>query len=113
MIAVATLMGQLVWDASQRRDHDTADAYFDQAVEAAHQHGDTAAEALALLRKSFVALYGRHEPGTGLALTEHAARTATGISQVLSGLATLHTAEAHAMLGNRHDWAASATTHAM
>jgi hypothetical protein len=100
---VATLMGQLVWDASQRRDHDTADAYFDQAVEAAHQHGDTAAEALALLRKSFVALYGRHEPGTGLALTEHAARTATGISQVLSGLATLHAAEAHAMLGNRHD----------
>jgi transcriptional regulator with XRE-family HTH domain len=99
----ATLMGQLVWDASQRRDHDTADAYFDQAVDAAHQRGDTAAEALALLRKSFVALYGRHEPGTGLAFTEHAARTAAGTSRVLSGLATLHTAEAHAMLGNRRD----------
>ncbi|GAA5126115.1 helix-turn-helix domain-containing protein [Haloechinothrix salitolerans] len=30
----ATLMGQLVWDASQRRDHATARAYLDQAVEA-------------------------------------------------------------------------------
>jgi tetratricopeptide (TPR) repeat protein len=28
----ATLMGQLVWDASQRRDHDTAVAYFDQGI---------------------------------------------------------------------------------
>jgi hypothetical protein len=39
----ATLMGQLVWDASQRRDHDTAVAYFDQAIEAARQRGDSSA----------------------------------------------------------------------
>lgn len=31
----ATLMGQLVWDASQRRDHATAIRYFDQAIVAA------------------------------------------------------------------------------
>jgi transcriptional regulator with XRE-family HTH domain len=40
----ATLMGQLVWDASQRRDHTTATAYLDQAEQAAHQLGDRASE---------------------------------------------------------------------
>ncbi len=97
----ATLMGQLVWDASQRRDHDNADAYFDQAVRAAQEHGDKPAEGLALLRKSFVALYGRRDPGAGLSLTQHTAHTTTPVSQVLTGLATLHTAEAHAMLSDR------------
>jgi transcriptional regulator with XRE-family HTH domain len=99
----ATLMGQLVWDASQRRDHDTAVAYFDQAVEAARQLGDKTAEGLALLRKSFVALYGWRDPEAGLALTQHTARTTQGVSRVLTGLAILHTAEAHAMLGGRRD----------
>jgi transcriptional regulator with XRE-family HTH domain len=59
----ATLMGQLVWDASQRRDHGTAAAYFDQAIHAARQRSDTAAEGLALLRKSFVAPTGSVIPG--------------------------------------------------
>jgi transcriptional regulator with XRE-family HTH domain len=99
----ATLMGQLVWDASQRRDHDTAVGYFDQAIEAARQRGDQAAEALALLRKSFVALYGRRDPRAGLTLTRHTARVAEGTSQVLTGLALLHAAEAHAMLSDRGD----------
>jgi transcriptional regulator with XRE-family HTH domain len=99
----ATLMGQLVWDASQRRDHDTAVAYFDQAIEAARQRGDQAAEALALLRKSFVALYGRRDPRAGLTLTGHTAHVAEGASLVLTGLALLHAAEAHAMLGDRGD----------
>jgi Asp/Glu/hydantoin racemase len=49
----ATLMGQLVWDASQRRDHATAHMYLDQAMIAAQQCQDPAAEGLALLRKSF------------------------------------------------------------
>jgi hypothetical protein len=40
----ATLMGQLVWDASQRRDDATACAYFDQAIDAARLLGDRAAE---------------------------------------------------------------------
>jgi len=99
----ATLMGQLVWDASQRRDHDTAVAYFDQAIRAAHERGDKAAEGLALLRKSFVALYGWRDPKAGLELTQHTARTTANVSQVLTGLAVLHTAESHAMLGNRHE----------
>jgi transcriptional regulator with XRE-family HTH domain len=97
----ATLMGQLVWDASQRRDHDTSVAYFDQAVHAAQQRGDKAAEGLALLRKSFVALYGHRDAKAGLTLTQAATRTTVGTSQVLTGLALLHTAEAHAMLGER------------
>src|ERR1700690_4674000 len=71
----ATLMGQLVWDASQRRDHDIAVAYFDQAAVAARHCGHRSAEGLALLRKSFVALYGWRNPEAGLGFTEHAART--------------------------------------
>ena len=71
-------MGQLVWDASQRRDHDIAVAYFDQAAVAARHCGHRSAEGLALLRKSFVALYGWRNPEAGLAFTEHAARTTIG-----------------------------------
>jgi transcriptional regulator with XRE-family HTH domain len=99
----ATLMGQLVWDASQRRDHDPAVAYFDQAAEAARRCDHRPAEGLALLRKSFVALYGWRDPQAGLALTEHAAHTSAASSHVLTGLAVLHAAEAHAMLGDRRD----------
>jgi len=69
----ATLMGQLVWDASQRRDHTTARAYFDQAIEAARQLRDPAAEGRALLRKSFAALYGEKDPQTGLNLATQTA----------------------------------------
>jgi transcriptional regulator with XRE-family HTH domain len=99
----ATLMGQLVWDASQRRDNATAHRYFDQAVVAAQQVRDPAAEGFALLRKSFVALYGEKDAKAGLTLTMRTAKTAAGTSQVLSGLATLHAAEAHAMLGDQAD----------
>ncbi len=97
----ATLMGQLVWDASQRRDHGTALLYFDQAIDAACQLGDKRAEGLALLRKSFVALYGQHDPEAGLRLSQQTARTTDRASHVLTGLAVLHAAEAHAMLGQR------------
>ena len=99
----ATLMGQLVWDASQRRDHDAAVGYFDQAIDAARERGDRAAEGLATLRKSFVALYGWRDPKAGLALTRQAARITAAASQVMTGLAVLHTAEAHAMLGKRRE----------
>jgi transcriptional regulator with XRE-family HTH domain len=98
-----TLMGQLVWDASQRRDHGTAVAYFDQAVQAAQERGDKTAEGLALLRKSFVALYGWRDPKAGLTLTQRTADTTSGASHVLTGLAVLHLAESHAMIGNRRD----------
>jgi transcriptional regulator with XRE-family HTH domain len=43
----AILMGQLVWDASQRRDHASARIYLDQAIDAARQVRDPAAEGLA------------------------------------------------------------------
>jgi transcriptional regulator with XRE-family HTH domain len=101
--AAATLMGQLVWDASQRRDHTTAHAYFDRAIGAARQRHDLAAEGLALLRKSFVALYGEKDPQRGLQLTMQTAETTKTTSYVLTGLGLLHTAEAHAMLGRLSD----------
>ena len=97
----ATLMGQLVWDASQRRDQTTALAYYDRAAAAARQREDRAAEGLALLRTSMVALYGHKDPRAGLAACQHTAEIADGASSVLAGLALLHAAEAHAMLGER------------
>lgn len=54
----ATLMGQLVWDASQRRDHRAARQYFDQAAAAAREIGSPTAEGHALLRTGYLALYG-------------------------------------------------------
>lgn len=97
----ATLMGQLVWDASQRRGHDSAQAYLDQAASAARQIRDPAAEGLALLRKTMIALYGERDPRAGLHLAAQTAQTAGRVSEVLTGLAMLHEAEAHAMLGDR------------
>jgi transcriptional regulator with XRE-family HTH domain len=97
----AILMGQLVWDASQRRDHASARLYFDEAVQAARQVRDPAAEGLALLRKAMIALYGEDDPQAGLALAQQAAETTAASSHVLTGLAILHAAEAQAMLGDR------------
>lgn len=99
----ATLMGQLVWDASQRRDHATARVYFDQAIEAARQLHDPDAEGLALLRTSFVALYGEKNPLAGLDLALRTAEATHRTSHALAGLAVLHAAEAYAMLGQRRD----------
>ena len=95
----AILMGQLVWDASQRRDHASARLYLDQAIDAARQVRDPAAEGLALLRKAMIALYGERNPQEGLALAEQTAETTSQVSDVLTGLAILHAAEGHAMLG--------------
>ncbi|GGM74643.1 hypothetical protein GCM10012275_51670 [Longimycelium tulufanense] len=97
----AILMGQLVWDASQRRDQETARSYFRQALRAAQELPDPAIEAHALLRTSYLALYAERNPQTGLAFTQRAAAAAEGASQALGGLAWLHTAEAHAILGER------------
>src|SRR5215472_15927750 len=95
----AILMGQLVWDASQRRDHASARMYLDQAIDAARQVRDPAAEGLALLRKTMIALYGERNPREGLGLAGQAAETTSRVRDVLTGLAILHAAEAHAMLG--------------
>lgn len=98
----ATLMGQLVWDGSQRREHATAVNYYDHAISAAHDAGEKAAEAYARLRKSYVALYGELDPNAGLSLTQHAASLADdGVSAALTGLAQVHAGEAYAMLGER------------
>jgi len=98
----AMLMGQLVWDASQRRDHTTANAYYDQAISAARRTQDVTAEAYGFLRKSFVALYGDRDPRQGRALARQAALlSGNGASHALAGLALLHVGEAFAMLGER------------
>lgn len=71
--ASATLMSQLVWDASQRRDYAGTRAYCDVAIEHAREHGDAVAAAHAELRKGFAAFYGQadvRDPTAGLASAE-------------------------------------------
>jgi len=98
----ATLMGQLVWDASQRRDHRATIRYFDQAIAAARRVRDVVAEANAELRKSYVALYGIGDPKIGLVIASRAAAASLEASNVIAGLALLHAGEAHAMLNDQH-----------
>ncbi|MEO3849555.1 helix-turn-helix transcriptional regulator [Streptomyces sp. B8F3] len=93
----ATLMSQLVWDVSQRRDHRAPLRYLDEAVTAARHGRDATTEAYAVLRKSFVALYGEKDPMRGGQLADQAAAIAQFTSPSLTGLALLHVAEAHAM----------------
>lgn len=94
----ATFMAQLVWDVSQRRDHDAPIAYLDQAAAAARQVQDSSAEAYVFLRKSFIALYSAKNPGEGLALAVQAAEVASPASPSLTGLSLLHVAESYAMM---------------
>ncbi|MDI3405944.1 helix-turn-helix domain-containing protein [Streptomyces cavernicola] len=95
----ATFMGQLVWDASQRRDHGTARTYYAQSVDVARHLRDRTAEGHALLRTCYVALYGANDYREGLDLALQAAHTTRLTSHVVTGLAMLHAAEAHAYLG--------------
>jgi transcriptional regulator with XRE-family HTH domain len=97
----AILMGQLVWDASQRRDHASARMYLDEAIVAAGQVRDRVAEGLALLRRAMISLYGEGDPTAGLGEAQAAAEASSRASDVLVALATLHVAEAHAMDGDR------------
>jgi transcriptional regulator with XRE-family HTH domain len=99
----ATLVGQLVWDASQRREHAGARRYFEQARTAALAARNPAAEGLALLRQSFVSLYGEHDPRAGLDLASHAAAVGRTVSPVLVGLGLLHAAEAYALMQRRRE----------
>lgn len=48
-------------------------------------------------------MYGEKDPESGLSLVTQTAETTDGASHVLTGLAVLHAAEAHAMLGHRRD----------
>ncbi|MDP4506817.1 transcriptional regulator [Nonomuraea turcica] len=97
----ATLMGQLVWDASQRRDDAVSVQYFDQAIAAAREVRDPILEAHAHLRKGFVALYGTKDVREGLRLCNETALVSRKVSDVLTGLGFLHVSEAYAMLGER------------
>lgn len=97
----ATFMGQLVWDVSQRRDHEAPIAYLDQAVHAARHGHNPCTEAYATLRKSFVALYGEKEPAKGGMLAQQAGEVAARCSPSLTGLSLLHVAEGYAMSGDR------------
>lgn len=98
-----TLMGQLVWDASQRRDHATARLYYDEGVSVARHLRDRSLEAHALLRTSYVALYGVRDARSGLELALQAAHVSESSSHALAGLALLHAGEGHAMLGEADD----------
>ncbi len=100
--ASATLMSQLVWDASQRRDYRATVTYCDVAIRHARERGDTVAAAHAELRKGYAALYGVAEvrdPKEGLAAAQHAAEQSRPASAALTGLSLLHVGEAFAMLG--------------
>ncbi|GGX93612.1 helix-turn-helix domain-containing protein [Streptomyces hiroshimensis] len=99
----ATFMGQLVWDASQRRDHAAAKSFYDQGASVARHLRDHTLEGHALLRTAYVALYGGRDAVAGLSLCLRAAATVADSSQALTGLAMLHAAEAHAMLGEATD----------
>jgi transcriptional regulator with XRE-family HTH domain len=102
----ATLMGLLVWDASQRRDHYVAVQYFDQAMHAAVQIRGAVLAAHAQLRQCYVALYSTHSPGAGLALAIQASKVGSR-SPTIAGLAMLHAGEAYAMLGDERRCAES------
>ncbi|MFF1422271.1 helix-turn-helix transcriptional regulator [Streptomyces sp. NPDC058280] len=95
----ATLMGQLVWDVSQRRDHRAPLSHFDEAVSAARHIRDPSIESYATLRMSFVALYGEKNPDRGVLLAQRAAEVAKSASPSLTGLSLLHVAEGYAMTG--------------
>jgi transcriptional regulator with XRE-family HTH domain len=99
----AAFMGLLVWDASHRRDQVSARAHFQRSRTAAQRLGHPAAEALAVLRLCFVALYGDKDTRAGLTLAQQAAELAHPSSPVLAGLAALHAAEAHATLDQGRD----------
>ncbi|MBL7491901.1 transcriptional regulator [Frankia sp. AgB1.9] len=92
------LMGQLLWDASQRRDHASAKLHLDRAARIGREVGRPAIEGLALLRSTIVALYGERRPDAALPLAIRAAKVTRGASGILAGLAMLHAAEAQAML---------------
>jgi hypothetical protein len=96
----AILMGQLVWDASQRRDHRQAHSYLDRAAAAGRELRNPIAEGLALLRSTIVALHGERVPQTALDLARRCMAVTEGSTDVLAGLATLHAAEAYAMQRN-------------
>jgi transcriptional regulator with XRE-family HTH domain len=99
----AVFLSRLVWDASQRRDHLTPMRYLARAADAAGQAHEPFTEAYAMLRMSYIVLYGEKNPVKGTALAAHAADLAGACSPALMGLAKVHVAEGHAMTGDRRE----------
>ncbi|MEU8022405.1 helix-turn-helix transcriptional regulator [Micromonospora haikouensis] len=100
--AAANFMGQLVWDASQRRNAQAALNYYDQAAHAARQNNDAESEAQARLRRSFIALYSEGDPKSGLTQATQAAQLASRCGdRTLAAVALLHVGEANAIMGER------------
>ena len=98
----ARLMGQLIWDASQRRDGSSAIGYLDEAATLARTVGDHQIQADALLRKAFVPLYGpRPDAHEALVAARHAMAAARDTQA--RAIAALHVAEAHARTGSAYD----------
>ncbi|MBE2997199.1 helix-turn-helix domain-containing protein [Nocardiopsis sp. HNM0947] len=98
----ARLMGQLIWDASQRRDGSGAITYLDEAATLAQAVGDHEVQADALLRKAFIPLYGpRPDPHQALVAARHAMSAARDAPT--RAVAALHVAEAHARLDAPYD----------
>ncbi len=97
----ALLMGQLVWDASHRKDSSTAAMYLNEAVLAAQESRNRTVAAKALLRRAFIPLYSSggdlHE---ALASAQRASHAAEGHPATQASVA-LHISEAHARMGNR------------
>ncbi|QYX34534.1 hypothetical protein K1J57_16930 [Nocardiopsis sp. MT53] len=96
----ALLMGQLIWDASHRRDGGAAGSYLDQAAHAARHSRNRDVLAQALLRQSFIPLYGTGDNRGALIAAQRAVHAARGLPAV-HALAALHVSEAHARLGDR------------
>ncbi|MGX1758953.1 helix-turn-helix transcriptional regulator [Streptomyces lydicus] len=85
--------------AAELRSGESARAYYAQGLEVARHLRDRGTEGHALLRTCYVALYGANDHRQGLEIALQAAQITRKTSHALAGLALLHTAEAHAFLG--------------
>ncbi|MFE0265766.1 helix-turn-helix domain-containing protein [Nocardiopsis alba] len=97
------LMGQVIWDASQRRDTHTASGHLSEAAVIAQTLGDHSILAHALLRSSYIPLYGpAPDPFKALIAARRAMITARD-DRGLQSLAALHISEAQARLHNSRE----------
>ncbi|WP_198667340.1 helix-turn-helix domain-containing protein [Glycomyces dulcitolivorans] len=96
--AVALLMGQVLWDATARRDHAGALSYLAAAVRHAETIGDTDTAALAHLRSGMIDLYGQRKLTSAAARFDKAAHETRSPS--LRVFVLMHRAEVHAFRGD-------------
>ncbi|MEU6858509.1 helix-turn-helix transcriptional regulator [Glycomyces sp. NPDC046736] len=95
---VSILMGQVLWDASARRDQSGPLGYFTSAV----HHAEAAAEpdtlALGRIRAGMVTLYGQHRPDRAATQFDQASRDCQA---PIAAFALLHAAESFAFANQR------------